>query len=109
MQTKKLNKKVVTVLYGSDFWKEILNFDALARYGMISEADLSLFEYADTPEQAFEILRDGLTRLYLDPEKPIGDIKYDPALPQLPEKARAALDDLVKDRAYDLFRLSLIG
>jgi len=73
VQTKKLNKKVVTVLYGSDFWKEILNFDALARYGMISEADLSLFEYADTPEQAFDILRDGLTELYLDPEKPIGD------------------------------------
>ena len=42
-------------------------------------------------------------------QKAITDIKYDPSLPPLPEKARAALDDLVKARAYDRFRLSLIG
>lgn len=45
----------------------------------------------------------------LPQQKPIGDVKYDPALPPLPEKARAALDAVVKDRAYDRFRLSLIG
>jgi len=45
----------------------------------------------------------------LKDQKPITDIKYDPSLPPLPEKARAALDDVVKDRAYDRFRLSLIG
>ena len=45
----------------------------------------------------------------LKDQKALGDIKYDPALRQLPEKARAALDDVVKDRAYDRFRLSLIG
>jgi FAD/FMN-containing dehydrogenase len=39
----------------------------------------------------------------------LGEIKYDPALPPLPEKARAALDDVVRARAYDRFRLSLIG
>jgi FAD/FMN-containing dehydrogenase len=42
-------------------------------------------------------------------QKPLGDIKYDPSLPPLPEKARSALDDIVKSRAYDRFRLSLIG
>jgi FAD/FMN-containing dehydrogenase len=42
-------------------------------------------------------------------QTPIGDVKYDPSLPPLPEKARAALDAVVKDRAYDRFRLSLIG
>ena len=42
-------------------------------------------------------------------QRAIGDIKYDPSLPPLPEKARAALDSLVKARAYDQFRLSLIG
>ena len=42
-------------------------------------------------------------------QRPFGDIKYDPALPALPEKARVALDGLVKSRAYDRFRLSLIG
>jgi hypothetical protein len=42
-------------------------------------------------------------------QKPIGEIKYDPSLPPLPEKARAALDEVVRERAYDRFRLSLIG
>ena len=45
----------------------------------------------------------------LPQQKAIADIKYDPSLPPLPDKARAALDDLVKARAYDRFRLSLIG
>jgi FAD/FMN-containing dehydrogenase len=45
----------------------------------------------------------------LPQQKAITDIKYDPALPPLPEKARKALDDLVKARAYERFRLSLIG
>ena len=73
VQTRKLNKKIITVLYGSEFWKEILNFDALVKHGMISESDLSLFEYADSPDQAFEILRAGLTAHYLHAEPVSGD------------------------------------
>lgn len=42
-------------------------------------------------------------------QKPIEDIKYDPSLPPLPKEARAALDSVVKTRAYDQLRLSLIG
>jgi FAD/FMN-containing dehydrogenase len=42
-------------------------------------------------------------------QKAINDIKYDPDLAPLPEEARVALDNLVKDRAYNRFRLSLIG
>jgi FAD/FMN-containing dehydrogenase len=42
-------------------------------------------------------------------QKPIEDIKYDPLLPPLPREARAALDSVVKTRAYDQLRLSLIG
>ncbi len=65
VQTRKLNKKIVIVLYGSAFWKEILNFDALVKHGVISESDLELFEFADSPEQAFDILKAGLTEHYL--------------------------------------------
>ncbi|MDQ2711589.1 MAG: TIGR00730 family Rossman fold protein [Acidobacteriota bacterium] len=67
-QTKKLESKILIVLYGSSFWREILNFDALIKYGMISESDLNLFRFADTPQSALDILKDGLTRYYLDPE-----------------------------------------
>jgi FAD/FMN-containing dehydrogenase len=47
-------------------------------------------------------------KVALPQQSPIGDVKYDPSLPPLPGKARQALDAIVKDRAYDRFRLSLI-
>jgi hypothetical protein len=67
-QTKKLESKIVIVLYGSEFWREILNFDALIKHGMISPADMNLFRFADTPEEALQILKEDLTRYYLEPE-----------------------------------------
>jgi uncharacterized protein (TIGR00730 family) len=67
-QTQKLENKILIVLYGSSYWREILNFDALVKYGMIAEADLNLFRFADTPQEALTILKDGLTRYYLEPE-----------------------------------------
>jgi uncharacterized protein (TIGR00730 family) len=68
-QTEKLVKKMVVVLYGTTFWKEILDFDALVRHGMIDERDLNLFQYADDVDTAFQILKDGLTKYYLEPDK----------------------------------------
>ncbi len=67
-QTRKLESKITVVLYGSKFWKEILNFDALVRHGMIAPEDLNLFQFADDPETALAILKDNLTRHYLQPE-----------------------------------------
>ncbi len=52
-QTRKLDRPIPVILYGSQFWKEIVNFEALVKYGMIDAADLSLFEYADDPGEAF--------------------------------------------------------
>ena len=46
-QTHKLAKKMSIVLYGSAYWKEIINFDALVRHGMVSAEDLGLFQYAE--------------------------------------------------------------
>jgi len=67
-QTQKIESRIVIVLYGSDYWKEILNFDALVKYGMIAPADLNLFHYADTPDDALRILQTFLTKYYLEPE-----------------------------------------
>src|SRR5581483_9616726 len=60
-QTRKLAKKITIILYGSAFWKEIVNFDALVKYGTISQKDLDLFHFADTPETAMHILQHSLT------------------------------------------------
>jgi len=59
-QTRKLASNPVILLYGSSYWKEIVNFEALARHGMILEADLGLFRFADSPEQAFAALLEGM-------------------------------------------------
>jgi uncharacterized protein (TIGR00730 family) len=75
LQTQKLVKKMVILLYGSTFWKEVINFNALVRYGTIAPEDLNLFQYADDPVTAFEILKEGLTKYYIqeavlpEPEK----------------------------------------
>ncbi len=67
-QTKKLESKILIVLYGSQFWNEVLNFPALIKHGVIAEADLNLFRFADTPDDALAILKEGLTEWYLEPE-----------------------------------------
>jgi uncharacterized protein (TIGR00730 family) len=71
-QTHKLAKKITVVIYGSDYWKRVFNLDALVDTGAISPKDIELFNYADTPEQAFEMLRQGLTENYLIPEAQAG-------------------------------------
>jgi len=67
-QTRKLESKIVIVLYGSSFWKEVLNFEALVKYNTIGPEDLNLFQYADDPESALAILQEQLTKRFLDPE-----------------------------------------
>jgi hypothetical protein len=59
-QTRKLAKKMTVLLYGSAYWKEIINFEALVKYGMISPEDMELFQFADDPAGAFALLKTGL-------------------------------------------------
>jgi uncharacterized protein (TIGR00730 family) len=69
-QTEKLAKKILVVIYGSEYWKKIVNFDAMADAGVISPEDLDLFKIADSPEESFEFLKEGLTRYHLGPQQP---------------------------------------
>ncbi|WP_213805410.1 LOG family protein [Granulicella sp. dw_53] len=65
-QTHKLAKQITVVIYGSDYWKSVINLEAMAEKGTISLKDLDLFQFADTPEAAFEILKKGLTENHLE-------------------------------------------
>ena len=47
---RKLGRPICVVLYGSSYWREIVNFEALVRHGAISAADLGLFHHADDPD-----------------------------------------------------------
>jgi uncharacterized protein (TIGR00730 family) len=60
-QTRKLDCPIPVILYGSDYWKEIINFEALVRHGMIDRKDLDLFHFADDPAAAFTLLQGALT------------------------------------------------
>jgi len=60
VQTKRVSKKVPIILYGSEFWENIINFKALEHEGMISKKDFELFHYSDTPREAFEYLKSEL-------------------------------------------------
>ncbi len=64
-QTEKLAKKIVVVIYGSEYWKKIVNFEAMADAGVISPDDLELFKMCDSPEESFEFLKEGLTKYHL--------------------------------------------
>lgn len=63
-QTDKIKKKLTVVIYGSEYWKKVINFDEIARMGMISAEDLSLFKFMDDPKEAFEYLKQELLKNY---------------------------------------------
>jgi uncharacterized protein (TIGR00730 family) len=56
-QTRKLDRKITILLYGTSYWKEIVNFDALVKHGMIAQEDLALFQFVDDPAIALSILK----------------------------------------------------
>jgi uncharacterized protein (TIGR00730 family) len=73
-QTQKLAKKILVVIYGSEYWNRVVNFQAMVDAGTISPEDLDLFKIVDTPEEGFEYLREGLSKFHLIPEtKRIGE------------------------------------
>jgi uncharacterized protein (TIGR00730 family) len=68
-QTEKLAKRITVIIYGSAYWKSVINFDTLIEKGTISPKDLDLFHFADTPEEALSLLQQGLTTNHLEPER----------------------------------------
>jgi hypothetical protein len=74
-QTEKLAKKILVIIYGSEYWNKIINFQAFVDSGTVSPPDLDLFKIVDNPEEAFEFLREGLTKYHLgDTPKKKGDV-----------------------------------
>ena len=69
-QTEKLAKKIVVLIYGSEYWKRVLNFEAMVEAGTITAQDLDLFKVADSPEESFQFLKENLTRYHLGPQQP---------------------------------------
>ena len=63
-QTEKLSKELKVILYGTDYWDQILSFGPLVEWGAIERDDLHLMERVNTPEEAFESLRSHLEKQF---------------------------------------------
>ena len=71
------------IVYGKEYWSRVLNLQALADSGAISPEDTKLFQFADTPEEAFECLKEGLIKYHLQPQA-----KHPASDPEGPEIAK---------------------
>jgi uncharacterized protein (TIGR00730 family) len=70
MQTEKLAKQIQIILYGTEYWDAILNLEPMLEWGAISDHDLPLLQRANTPDEAFVLLKDHLTEHHLEPATP---------------------------------------
>jgi len=64
-QTQKMKKHLNIVLFGTQYWDEVVNFEALIRHGTIDREDLQLFHRTDSVDEAFEIVTRHLTEYAL--------------------------------------------
>jgi len=68
IQTEKVKKEMPIVIYGKEYWDQVINLEALVKYGAISREDLEMVRFFDTVDEAFNYLKDELTRIHLEKE-----------------------------------------
>ena len=99
-QTHKLAKKITVLIYGSDYWKSVINLEVLAEKGAIAMKDLELFQFADTPEEAFEKLKTALMQDLQQQTAPDRDHPQGDGMPATPAPDAQSLlgPDIAKTR-----------
>jgi len=65
IQTRRSRKPMPVVVYGTDYWNEVINFEALVRKGAIEPEDRNLIHFSNDPDEAFSYLAETLTGLHL--------------------------------------------
>ena len=70
VQTEKLDKKIQIVLYGTEYWDPILQLEPMQEWGAISPGDIDLVHRANSPDEAFELLKAHLEKHHLHPTPP---------------------------------------
>ena len=71
VQTRKMRKRIPIILFGTKFWHDIVDFDALVRYSTISPEDVRLFHRTDSIDEAYELITRGLTDFALGSPGPV--------------------------------------
>jgi uncharacterized protein (TIGR00730 family) len=65
-QTGKMPKNTLILIYGRKYWHDVLNLKAMVRWGTINQNEYNLLQYADTPEEAFNLIRAGLEKYHME-------------------------------------------
>ncbi len=68
MQTGKLQRRNLILIYGRKYWDRVLDWKHMLRCGTINKHELGLLEFADTVDQAFDRVREGLEKHHLEPD-----------------------------------------
>src|SRR6266478_8132377 len=66
LQTGKIAKHNLILIYGRKYWDEVLNWKAMVRWGMINEEEYKMLQFADTVDEAFDRIRAGLEKYHMD-------------------------------------------
>jgi hypothetical protein len=64
-QTGKMPKNTIILIYGRKYWHDVLNLKAMVRWGTIDQNEYNLLQYADTVEEAFDLIRAGLEKYHV--------------------------------------------
>lgn len=64
-QTGKMPKNTLILIYGRKYWNDVLNLKAMVRWGTINQNEYDLLQYADTVDEAFEVIRSGLEKYHM--------------------------------------------
>ncbi len=66
LQTGKMTRGKLILIYGRKYWDEVLNFRAMVRWGTISAEEYNLLQFADTVDDAFKLIRAGLEKYHME-------------------------------------------
>lgn len=64
MKTRKTREYMPVILFGREFWKKVVDFEALIESDVITENDLGFFKYADTVDEAYDFITSEIERLH---------------------------------------------
>ncbi len=64
VQTGKISKDLKIIVYDEEYWKDIINFDGLVKWGMICKEDLKLFKFCNSVDEAFEEIKNHFIKIW---------------------------------------------
>jgi uncharacterized protein (TIGR00730 family) len=65
-QTGKMAKNTLILIYGRKYWNDVLNLKAMVRWGTINQEEFDQLQFADTVDEAFEVIRTGLEKYHIE-------------------------------------------